>query len=234
LLEINKLQLTELQRAVAQLVIAAYYFACRSCEYLLVTQAELRRTDILRLRNLLFRRHGTIMHHDNPELEFADSISNTFETQKKDERFETVTQYATGHPTMCPVRAWAAVVKRVRSYPGATDDTPVSAVWRNNRIEHVKSKDVIDAINRAAEAIGWDRLGVKKGEFGTHSLRSGAAMAMYLDEIPIYSIMMIGRWSSDAWLRYIRKQVDQFSHNIAKRMNKHMHYRHLPVVENDE
>jgi hypothetical protein len=44
----------------------------------------------------------------------------------------------------------------------------------------------------AAEAIGWDRLGVKKGDFGTHSIDSGAAMAMYLDEIPIYTIMMIG------------------------------------------
>jgi hypothetical protein len=102
------------------------------------------------------------MHHNNPELEFADSISATFETQKKDERFETVTQYASGHQILCPVRAWAAIVKRIRSYPGATDDTAVSAVWRNNRIEHVKLQDIIDAINRASEAIGWDRLGVKK------------------------------------------------------------------------
>ena len=38
----------------------------------------------------------------------------------------------------------------------------------------------------------------------------------------------------DPPLRYIRKQVDQFSHNISKRMNKHMHYRHLPVVEDNE
>ena len=174
------------------------------------------------------------MHHNNPELEFADSISATFETQKKDERFETVTQYASGHQILCPVRAWAAVVKRIMSYPGATGDTAVSAVWRNNRIEHVKSQDIIDAINRASEAIGWDRLGVKKGDFGTHSIRSGAAMAMYLEEIPIYTIMMIGRWSSDSWLCYIRKQVNQFSHNISKCMNKHMHYRHLTVVEDDE
>ena len=35
---------------------------------------------------------------------------------------------------------------------------------------------------------------------------------------------------SDAWLRYIRKQVNQFTHNIAKRMNKHMFYVHIPSV----
>ena len=46
------------------------------------------------------------------------------------------------------------------------------------------------------------------------------AMAMSLDQIPVYVIMMIGRWSSDAFLKYIRKQVEQFSHNMAKRMIK--------------
>ncbi len=40
-----------------------------------------------------------------------------------------------------------------------------------------------------------------------HSIRSGAAMAMYLGECPVFMIMLIGCWSSDAFLRYIRKQV---------------------------
>lgn len=233
MLEMSKLQLTETQRAVCQLAIGAFYFACRSCEYVKVSQAELRRTDILRLRNVQFRRNGAFIQHNDPELEYADSVSLTFEMQKKDERNETVTQFATEHEIMCPVRSWAAIIKRVRSYPGVNDDTPVSAVWRGGRMVHITSKDIIDGINRAAEAVGWDKLGVKKGDFGTHSIRSGGAMAMYLDEIPIYTIMMIGRWSSDAWLRYIRKQVDQFTQNIAKRMNKHMHYSHIPLVDDE-
>ena len=231
LLEIAKLQLTERQRARSQLSIGGYYFACRSCEYVKVPQAEMRRTAILCLRNLKFRRDGIILRLTDPRLEYSDSISITFEMQKKDERNDTVTQWASGHTIMCPVRAWAAVVKRILSYPGADLDTPVSAVWQNNRIEHITSADIIDAINCAAETIGWDALGVKKGDFGTHSIRSGAAMAMYLDEIPIYTIMFIGRWSSDAWLRYIRKQVDQFTYNIAERMLKHLDFRHLPLVD---
>ena len=56
-------------------------------------------------------------------------------------------------------------------------------------------------------------------------------MAMFLDEIPVYVIMMIGRWSSDAFLKYIRKQVEQFSHNVAKRMIKNLMYRHIPEIE---
>lgn len=158
-------------------------------------------------------------------------VTIVFEMQKKDEKADRVTQHASGHEIMCPVRAWASIIKRIRSYPGADDDTPVSAVWRNNRIEHIKSKDIIDSINAAAESIGWDKLGVSPGDYGTHSIRSGGAMAMALDDIPAFRIMMIGRWSSDAFLRYIRKQIDQFSHNISKRMNKHMHFRHIPLVD---
>jgi hypothetical protein len=42
-------------------------------------------------------------------------------------------------------------------------------------------------------------------------------MAMYLGECPVYTVMLIGRWSSDAFLRYIRKQVMEFSHNVSKK-----------------
>jgi hypothetical protein len=203
----------------------------RSCEYLKVPAAETRRTDCLRLRNLKFRRNGAIIPHDSPELEYCENISITFERQKKDERDDTVTQWSTSHALLNPVRLWASIVKHIRSYPGTDENTKVSAVWRNNKIEHITSKEIIDAINASAEAIGWEKLGVKKGDFGTHSIRSGGAMAMYLDEIPIYTIMLIGRWSSDAFLAYIRKQVDQFTYNIAERMLKHLDFRHLPLVD---
>ena len=56
-------------------------------------------------------------------------------------------------------------------------------------------------------------------------------MAMFLDHIPVYTMMMIGRWSSDAFLKYIRKQVEQFSHNVAQRMIKNLMYRHVPNFE---
>ena len=56
-------------------------------------------------------------------------------------------------------------------------------------------------------------------------------MAMYLGECPVYTIMMIGKWSSDAFLLYTRKQVEKFSHNISKRMIKLQFYRHIPDQE---
>ena len=54
---------------------------------------------------------------------------------------------------------------------------------------------------------------------------------MYLGECPVYTIMMIGRWSSDAFLKYIRKQVEKFSHNVSTRMLKFEMHNHLPGVD---
>ena len=142
-----------------------------------------------------------------------------------------MTQLDTDHPYLSPVRIWHAIVKKIRKYPGTNDNTLVSAVWRNGRIQHVTSEEMVVSLRAAVAAIGEEKFGFKCSEIGTHSLRSGAAMAMFLDNVPVYTIMMIGRWSSDAFLKYIRKQVEQFSHNVAKRMIKNIFYRHISDVE---
>jgi hypothetical protein len=85
-----------------------------------------------------------------------------------------------------------------------------------------------NAIRNAVGAISETRLGIKKEDVGTHLIRSGAAMAMYLGECPVFMIMLIGRWSSDAFLKYIRKQVMDFSQNVAKRMLACQNFRRIP------
>jgi hypothetical protein len=54
-------------------------------------------------------------------------------------------------------------------------------------------------------------------------------MAMYLNRVPVYTIMLLGRWSSDAFLRYIRPQVEQFSSGVAQAMIKTGHMHHVPT-----
>jgi hypothetical protein len=46
-------------------------------------------------------------------------------------------------------------------------------------------------------------------------------MEMYLAGVPVYTIILIGRWQSGAFLRYIQKQVEQFLQDIAKKMLTH-------------
>jgi hypothetical protein len=218
---------TETQRAVTQLSIGGFFFACRSCEYLKVPRQERRRTDVLRLRCIRFFLQGRLLDHSDPRLISADYVSITFEWQKKDARMDTVTHRRSGDAVLCPTRQWAPLVQRIRKYPGSSDATPVSAVWRNGQIEHITSEELVRALRCAVKAVGEDRLGIQADEIGCHSIRSGSAMAMYLGECPVFVMMMIGRWSSDAFLRYIRKQVEQFSHNVSSKMLTFEMHRHV-------
>jgi hypothetical protein len=71
-------------------------------------------------------------------------------------------------------------------------DIPISAIMINNRITHVMSQNFINALQDTVVAIGEHRLGINKEEIGTHLIRLGAAVAMYLGECAVYTIMPIG------------------------------------------
>ena len=203
-LAIARLNRSERQLAVGQLTRLGFFFAMRSREYLKVAKAEEGRTKILALRNLRFIRDGKVMSHDDLELERADCLAITFEMQKKEDKNDTVHHKATRDQTMCPVQAGAELVRRIRSYPNTDDDTPISAlmIGDSSRITHVTGKQVANVLKDTVRAIGEDVLNIKAEEVGTHS----PAMAMFLGGLPVYLIMLMGRWSSDAFLRYIRKQ----------------------------
>ena len=49
------------------------------------------------------------------------------------------------------------------------------------------------ALRTAVLSIGEDILGIESKEVGTHSIRLGAAMSMYLGKYRLYTIRMIGR-----------------------------------------
>ena len=123
--EVLKKKATEIQRATSQLEIRGFFYACRSCEYLMVPKDDKRRTNILRLRCMILFKDGRELQHSDTYLEYAECVSITFEWQKKDKRNETATQLALEHIIICPVRQWAALVKYIKKYPGSTGDTPV-------------------------------------------------------------------------------------------------------------
>jgi hypothetical protein len=190
--EIAKRNLTESQRAIRQLTILAFFFAMHSCAYVKVQQHEKQRMEILPLRNLRFFKNGRLVKYNDLSLEYADCINVTFKMQKNDKKNDTTTQMASGNITLCPVCAAATIVCWIRSYPGANKDTPISTIWRYDSINHITSKQITNALRDAVSAIGEDSLHIAAHEISTHSIRLGAAMAMFLGGCPVFLIMMIG------------------------------------------
>ena len=52
-------------------------------------------------------------------------------------------------------------------------------------------------------------------------------MAMFLLGISTIVIQHVGRWSSKAFLEYIRKQVESFTAGVAQSMLRYEHFHHL-------
>jgi len=134
-----------------------------------------------------------------------------------------------GDLILCPVQAWAVITRKIGHYPGTCDDTPICMTYRDGELHLITRYKLKTALITAAEIISEAKFGFKPTELKTHSLHLGVAMAMYLD-IFVYTIMIIGCWSSDAFLRYIRKQVEQFSQNVSARMIKYQHFSHVPAL----
>lgn len=63
--------------------------------------------------------------------------------------------------------------------------------------------------------------GVKPEELGTRSIRSGAAMALAVQGgHSDTKIMMLGRWKSPAFLKYIRPQTMEWGGTTSRAMAK--------------
>jgi hypothetical protein len=46
----------------------------------------------------------------------------------------------------------------------------------------------------------------------------GCAMMMYLAGTPVYTIIPVGRWLSDAFLQYIEKHIKEFTVGVSEKM----------------
>jgi hypothetical protein len=57
-------------------------------------------------------------------------------------------------------------------------------------------------------------------------------MAMYLAVVPEYVIMLIGRWSSDAFLVYLHPKVMQLTYYISSCTVEHyQHFYSIPMMD---
>ena len=217
--------------ALAWLLIGATFFAMRSCEYLKTNHLEdSKRTKIIRLKNIKFKKNGRILDHRLDKLVDAELVAITFEFQKNDKRDKMVHMFRTDDGIMCPVVAWASTVKRiVNTIPRATADTTVCSYRDTSTGE---SKCIYSSYTRIiirgiVELMGEKVLGFTKEDVGLHSIRSGGAMAMFLSGVSEIIIQRIGRWQSFAFLEYIREQVENFTYGVSNKMLQVEKFHHL-------
>ena len=220
-------------RARAELLCGNLFFASRSCEYSKTQRHKEKRTRTVRPCDVTFRdSDGSIIPHSHPRLHEAQYVIVTFGPQKSDDhRDEAVPQERTNDPELNPVWHWAYTIRRLQSYPDYDPKWPIYTYYDSGkkRFSDIRSYEVLDDICAAVTAIGVAVLGFTADDVGTHSNRGGFAMMMYLAGVPVFTIMKMGRWLSDAFLNYIEKQILTFSEGISKKMIASNTFFNFPV-----
>ena len=224
----HEIATTAREKATSWLLIGAIFFAMRSCEYLHTSTEATKRTKVIRVGSVTFKKGQRIVPHADPDLHKSDLVRIRFEYQKNDRRDVYIHMFKSGDDTLCPVMAWARTVQRVRAIPGANDQSQVCLFHEESKKQSWISADYVRTRLRSiVQLIGEESLGFNKSEIGLHSIRSGGAMAMFLSGISVIVIQRVGRWSSEAFLEYIRDQVESFTAGVSKSMLTHEEFFNL-------
>ena len=206
----------------SDLVRGAYFFAMRACEFCKTESPG--RTRRLTRENITFRgEDNAVISSQDPDLALKSHfVTICFVDQKNGTRMERRSQRRSGVPILCPIEAWASVVKRHQEdFPGSKGEKlPVSYYRLKGKSSEVTASQVTKLLREVCSSGDAGRkYGFHKDEIGTRSIRSGAAMALAIqggntDE----RIRILGRWKSLAFLTYIRPQVLEWSGGMASDM----------------
>jgi len=173
----------------------------------------------------IFHQHNRHISLEYQNLYLATTAAIIFEFQKKDVRDDTISHQRSGvtlsNCERCPVWVAWEIILQLWKYnipPAKFADTPINYVKLEGRSFTIPSSIILIRLRQVVSSLGPNRLGFTADEIGTHSNRSGGAMGMFLAGTPVYTFMLMGRWSSDTFMRYIRKQVLSLSHGISAKM----------------
>ena len=211
----------------ADLIIGAFFFAMRSCEYAI--PKEVGRTITIRLGGISFfdRQRKEISHNHPHLLIIAIHVRILFEDQKNREKCETRTHRRSGDPVLCPVLRLGRAVQRVLKFTKKPNsETKLCAVnVPGRRSKVINQENTLLFMRMICEAYGGRRkFGYHPNEIGNRSVRSGAAMALFLKDHSPDKIMLLGRWKSRAFLVYIRPQVTEWCDLYSMDMISFNHY----------
>jgi hypothetical protein len=120
ILSIARINQSEFQLTLGQLVTVGFFFVMRSREYIKLPRAEEGRKRILALGNLKFIWRWKVPNHNDLELKCADFTVITFEMQKKEDKNDTAHTSKTGERMMCPVQQRQSLCAQLEATPKRT------------------------------------------------------------------------------------------------------------------
>ena len=210
-------------QAIGDLAAIAFYYLLRVGEYTYRDEKKRTRTQQFRVKDVHFWT-GTEddMEHlprDAPmeQLLQASGATMRISNQKNGTRGQLIYHEATGDQH-CPIRALARRVGHIRQHTSDENTMLGTHFDKRGYKKFVYSDDIVKSVRLAATALNLTKKGLHPSLLGSHSLRSGGAMAMKLNGEGTDTIRKCGRWSSDTFLMCIHEQISALGRGLSKRM----------------
>ena len=215
-----------LNRHTIDLIIVAFYWLLRPAEYLESTDPDARSQAFL-FRDITFTINGRAYPGPTAPLNDAEALNSitmatlTFTDQKNAVRGEQVGHRPNSHPLLCPVKALGRIAQRLQR-SNAPPDAPLHQHFNplHQRWYSVKPQHVTNALRHSAAALSHST-GIDPFLLSARSLRPGGATSLLCANIDPDAIRLLGRWKSDAMLRYLRIQAHTQSAHYSQRMLDH-------------
>ena len=204
-----------LLRAVADMIIIAFFFLLRPGEY---TDSPSDTTPFTYANVQLFTGPLRLdLQSSTPaQLKAASSASLTFTTQKNGVENEVIKLGRSGDPFLCPTLALARRILHLRA-ANAPGHAPLGRVFTATGVQKVTPTLITKTLRDAVCFLGAD-LGFLASEVSARSLRAAGATALLVANVDPDVIRLLGRWRSDEMLRYLHLSAEPVMRLFARQM----------------
>ena len=207
------------------LYLGFFFFAGRCCEFCFTSRPG--RTTRVTVADVEFRdaTMTLVVLTEETDLDSLMFVTVRFREQKNKQKSQKRTQGRTNDPVLDPVLRLARAVLRIkRKVEDWNGDTELCTIGRKSNETRISDKLVLETLRMVCRIHGSNGcFGFKPEEIGNKSLRSGAAMAMFLSKKGYgeVAIKFLGRWRSMAFMDYIRPQAMEATSDTAAHMVNH-------------
>lgn len=226
----------ERSKAVADLILIAFYYLLRIGEYTIKGKRNnSKQTVQFQIQHITFFKHdknGRLQqlprNASDDDIITAHSATLRLENQKNGWKGVCIHQEHNGEHYHCPVRALGRRFVHVRRH---TSDTTTCLSTFFERLPtgvcqaDVTDKDIRQELKLAAIALEYPALkGIPIDRIDTHSLRSGGANALALSGYSDREIQKMGRWRSATFKEYIREELNIYAAGMSTHMKRRFNF----------
>jgi hypothetical protein len=218
----------ELNKAVADLILIAFYFLLRVGEYTVKgKRGNTKCTVQFRMKDVTFFKkdaQGRLkqLPRNAPDrmILSADAATLKLDNQKNGWKGVCISHHSNGAGLFDPVEGLGRRYVHIRAHT-SDEECFLSAVFEDDVETDVRNNDISAALKVAATMLDYPGTrGIPVESIDTHSLRIGGANALSLAGYSKQQIQKMGRWRSETFMEYIRESLSDFSEGMSASMQK--------------